>query len=86
MNEYWFKPKRYGYGFYPTSWQGWVATFILLILVLLAGAVDGVFEEGATLKQVARFMLDTFFITSIATIIFERKLKERLGWRWGYKQ
>lgn len=83
MRDYWFKPKRYGYGFYPTSWQGWVASFILLFLIFLAGIADGVFEEGATVKQMARFILDSFFIASIATIIFERKMKERLGWRRG---
>jgi hypothetical protein len=81
--KYWFKPKRYGYGFYPVSWQGWAATLILLFLILLAGAADGVFEEGATHKQIARFILDAFFIAAIATIIFERKMKERLLWRWG---
>jgi len=26
MNEYWFKPRRYGLGAYPSSWEGWLAT------------------------------------------------------------
>jgi len=26
MAEYWFKPKRYGYGATPATWQGWAVT------------------------------------------------------------
>ena len=26
MAEYWFKPKRYGYGATPVTWQGWAVT------------------------------------------------------------
>ena len=24
MTTYWFRPKRYGYGATPVTWQGWV--------------------------------------------------------------
>jgi hypothetical protein len=26
MTEYWFRPKQYGYGATPTTWQGWALT------------------------------------------------------------
>ena len=30
--DYWFKPRRYGYGATPATWQGW-ATILALPLV-----------------------------------------------------
>jgi|TARA_Y100000310_G_C20510974_1_gene728830 prepilin signal peptidase PulO-like enzyme (type II secretory pathway) len=86
MHKYWFRPKRYGYGFYPISWEGWLATLILVVLILVAGAVNGVFEEGATAHQGARFSFDVFLIAGIATLFFERKMKEPLRWRWGRRK
>ena len=34
MTRYWFKPKRYGYGATPVTWEGWAVTaaFVLFIL------------------------------------------------------
>jgi len=39
MAEYWFKPKRYGYGATPATWQGWAVT---LGTVLAMGRPIGV--------------------------------------------
>ncbi len=33
--DYWFKPRRYGYGATPTSWQGWAAIVAWAIAVPL---------------------------------------------------
>lgn len=39
MERYWFKAKRYGFGWYPASWEGWIVMLVWLIafvrLVLL---------------------------------------------------
>ncbi len=37
MSQYWFKPKRYGYGATPASWEGWAAT--ILAAAVVAGSV-----------------------------------------------
>jgi uncharacterized membrane protein len=37
MTQYWFRPKRYGFGATPVTWQGWAAT--LGAVVVLAGSV-----------------------------------------------
>src|SRR5512136_2158304 len=34
MTEYWFKPKRNGYGATPTSWKGWAAAFAYIVVLL----------------------------------------------------
>jgi hypothetical protein len=31
---YWFRPKLLGYGAVPVTWQGWVATLAVVLLVV----------------------------------------------------
>lgn len=33
--EPWFGKRRLGWGFTPTTWQGWVLTLILILILLL---------------------------------------------------
>jgi len=32
----WFGPKRVGWGWAPVSWQGWLATELMVVLVAVA--------------------------------------------------
>jgi len=36
MNRYWFKPKRYGVGATPISWEGWALTAACVVGVVAA--------------------------------------------------
>ncbi len=40
----WFGPKRIGFGVSPRSWQGWLATGLLVVAVITARAV---FRHGS---------------------------------------
>jgi len=35
-NKYWFKPKRFGYGAEPTTWEGWalIAVFVIFVIFI----------------------------------------------------
>ena len=33
----WFRPRRYGLGFTPASWQGWVLTGAYVVVVVVLG-------------------------------------------------
>jgi hypothetical protein len=35
----WFGPKRFGYGYGPRSWQGWVVSAVLVLFVILVATV-----------------------------------------------
>jgi len=35
----WFGRKRFGYGYGPRTWQGWLLTAVLLALVITAGSI-----------------------------------------------
>jgi hypothetical protein len=37
MTQYWFRPKNYGYGATPVTWEGWLATIAAAAVV--AGSV-----------------------------------------------
>jgi hypothetical protein len=32
MSRYWFRPKRYGYGATPITWEGWVFTLAIVLV------------------------------------------------------
>lgn len=34
MSKVWFKPKSFGYGATPASWEGWVVTLLTVPLLL----------------------------------------------------
>lgn len=35
----WFGRKRFGYGYRPRTWQGWLLLAVLLALVITAGSI-----------------------------------------------
>ena len=81
MIDYWFKPKRYGYGATPVTWQGWAVTLgtvLAMVAVSLflrlterhywAVAVMLAFDAGAVV---------TLFVVS------RHKTDGEWRWRWG---
>jgi phosphatidylglycerophosphate synthase len=72
--EYWFKGKRYGYGWYPASWQGKVLTlaYIVFLLILLL-----VFPENTVILSIG------FLISTVLFFYAAYKKGEKLKWRWG---
>ena len=34
MNDFWFKPKSFGYGATPVTWEGWAVVVAYLAVVL----------------------------------------------------
>jgi uncharacterized membrane protein len=81
MTTYWFRPKRYGYGATPVTWQGWAITLAALVVVVVAtirlstlSAVDPQFW--------AIVVFDAVVITAL-WIISRRKTDGEWRWRWG---
>lgn len=80
MSQYWFKPKRYGLGAVPATWQGWALTGGYLALILTLAVT-----LGGGLKNPSGF---TFLVLAGAlTIVFIgiawRTTKGGWRWRWG---
>jgi hypothetical protein len=81
MTAFWFRPKRYGYGATPVTWQGWAITLAALVVVVVAtirlsalSAVDPQFW--------AIVVIDAVVITAL-WIVSRRKTDGEWRWRWG---
>ncbi len=86
MNKYWFLPKLYGYGFFPITWQGWLATLVLLTLMILSAYINNFFNCQVGPQNGSRFFLDIVVLTLLFTVLFKNKVKGGLRWQWGRKK
>lgn len=85
-NNFWFKRRRYGYGWIPTTWQGMVVviSFIVIIFsssVLLLKDVP----ENTYQSEVGVFLALVFLSTSVLIFITSKKGPQP-KWRWGKKK
>jgi hypothetical protein len=77
--RYWFRPKRFGYGATPITWEGWLVTFVSALLIVAAGylMVTGHGPQGAA----------AIVVIMIATIVISKaKTEGGWKWRWGDRQ
>ncbi len=62
MGRPWFRPKRYGWGFTPVSWQGWVLTgayvaAVFVLAILVAPTQPWIFWTLLVLATVGYFLI-----------------------------
>jgi hypothetical protein len=81
MTEYWFKPKRYGYGATPVTWQGWAVT-IGTVLAVVAVSL-GLRLTAKSLWALAALVLFDAVAVSALVIVSYRKTDGGWRWRWG---
>ena len=81
MTAYWFKPKRYGYGATPTSWQGWAVT----LGTVAAMVAVSLFLRLTEPHYWALAALIAFDVLALAFLVFvsRRKTDGEWRWRWG---
>ena len=70
--ELWFKQRKYGWGWTPTTWQGWMSIIVALLLIYLNQAHLG----GNTVRLVG-------IILALLAIGYIKGPKPR--WQWGDK-
>jgi hypothetical protein len=79
--KYWFKRRRYGYGWVPVTWEGWLTlVFSVGIVILAAFQLPSVPSDAEILRYLgitALAMGNLFLITRLAAP-YPR-------WRWGKK-
>jgi peptidoglycan/LPS O-acetylase OafA/YrhL len=83
MTEYWFKPKRYGYGATPVTWQGWALTAaapISVVIAIVAMATLGGTADGGNWVVVAMVAI---VLTLVCVVVSYRKTDGEWRWRWG---
>ncbi len=74
----WFKAKKYGWGWYPSTWQGWAITVGFVIVIFLITPKS----HQADLSLVY-FLKIALLVGSLLWICY--KTGEKPKWRWGDK-
>ena len=59
MKRVWFGPKRFGWGASPASWEGWAATGVFILAMLLTGNLlrDVAWVWALMLAEIAIFFV-----------------------------
>jgi len=77
MKNYWFRAKRYGWGWYPATWRGWSIVGVFLLLILW----------NSSQIDASRDNLNPFIIQNLLLVILLIVICYRTGeppkWRWG---
>lgn len=83
MKKSFFRPKLYGYGFTPCSAEGWLATLVLLGMILFSACLNNIFSEFIAQKDVLRFIFEILIVTMVFSNWAEKRTDGELKWRWG---
>lgn len=81
-NHYWFKRRRYGYGWTPVRWQGWVAVIVCLGVIIASGFLFGSMPYS---NELLWLYLNTVLTVIIFLIIIGILKGPAPRWRWGKK-
>jgi len=81
MASYWFRPKQYGYGATPVTWQGWAITLGSALIV--GGATAWLMTLSAANPWFwVAVLIDVLVIIALFDIT-RRKTEGEWRWRWG---
>jgi len=88
-NQYWFKPKVFGYGASPTTWEGWAvvvaycAVVALMTLMVVIAAEPGKASVGVFWMLWAVWLVVVGVATAILAVVSKRRTDGEWRWRWG---
>jgi hypothetical protein len=88
MTTYWFRPKRFGYGATPYTWQGWAFTAVIAVATIACVelALRNVMVAPFRITDVAAFC---FSVLGAVVVVFggvyvsALKTEGGFRWRWG---
>jgi hypothetical protein len=83
--NYWFKRRRYGHGWTPVTWQGWVSVLLFLAIALL-GAIVLQNAPRNTLSSELLVYMALLLISALLLICIAFKNGPSPKWRWGVKK
>ncbi len=79
----WFKRKTYGWGWYPSTWQGWLVIAIYIAIIFALGLT---IDENSTQKEVNLIFVLPVLIATTALVTISYKKGEKPRWQWGEKK
>ncbi|HEY8193540.1 MAG TPA: hypothetical protein VIF13_00685 [Hyphomicrobium sp.] len=81
MTEYWFKPKRYGFGATPIAWQGWAVT-IATVLAMIAVSLFLRLHTTSFWGLAGLIAFDAGAL-GFLLVVSRYKTEGEWHWRWG---
>jgi hypothetical protein len=88
MNKYWFTPKNYGCGFYPSSWEGWVVILLACTLICFSFYTHIPFEGfsiNTNRQNWLYFLIDFVLIYTVYFVLVKDRVVDGVKWRWPIK-
>ena len=83
--SYWFKRRRYGYGWTPVKWQGWLTVFLFLAVVLIGASILLKDTPRNTFSTESFVFLIFTAITTALVVVVSLMKGPKPKWRWGSK-
>lgn len=82
MDKYWFKKRSYGWGWTPSTWQGWLVT--LVYIALLVGIFIWIDNNSHSVSDTLYGVFIPFVaLTSVMMVVSYWK-GEKPRWSWRY--
>lgn len=82
---YWFKRRRYGYGWTPVTWQGWLTVLLFLAAVVFGAVVLLNDTPKNTLSAGTFAYLILLGIATALAVGISLMKGPKPKWRWGSK-
>lgn len=80
--DYWFKRKRYGWGYTPSTWQGWVTVGLYVVIALGLALTLVELPEDTAAREIGFFGL-FMVLATIGFVQITIKKGPKPKWRWG---
>jgi hypothetical protein len=86
MTAYWFRPKRFGYGSTPCTWQGWafVGVFVLGLVACSELTRRSLSLRPLRIENLGQFcvsLLAALVLIGACSYVIARKTEGGLRWR-----
>ncbi len=82
IKKLWFKRKKYGWGWYPATWQGWAITLAYVGVIVFFGRT---IDDQTPLNEVIYSFLIPIALLTAAFIYIASRTGESPKWQWGKK-
>jgi hypothetical protein len=82
--NYWMKRRRYGWGWVPVTWQGWLFTVLQTGILLIAASQVPPKLAHPSAEQLIKLIL-TLLCVGISLILVGSSTGPKPHWRWGKK-
>ena len=80
-NEFWFRPKTFGYGATPTTWEGWAVIAVYGLVIL--GCVAAMYLRKQSLPTIASSIAIMVVATVMMVVVSVQKTDGAWRWSWG---